>query len=222
MHWGLPSLRHVAEAYPNPFFGGFLLASAGVAVSVFLGLSQVEAPIGGVWAYIVSLPAVLYSAVLWTLWILVLEYTRKFLGRGLGIDVAREPVGMLMLIVFEGFLIFSVFSGSNTMSEQLVLAIISLWVAATLLLAQKVTHAGSGLRRVAFVAGLLVTLVHVYGLPVAGVRNISLVYLFPGTQPQPTGTLADQGVLGQLVFVGLFWIAANALLRKAMRSRRTS
>src|SRR5688572_27674484 len=29
-HWGLPSLRHVAEAYPNPFFFGFLLASVGV------------------------------------------------------------------------------------------------------------------------------------------------------------------------------------------------
>jgi hypothetical protein len=220
-HWGLPSLRQVAEAFPNPFFGGFLLASLGVALSVFLGLSKVEAPVGGLWTYIVGLPAVLYSAVLWTLWLLVLEYTRRFLSRGLDIDLAREPVGLLMLIAFEGFLIFSVFNGSSGIVEQLVLASVALWIASTLLLAQKAGRPGASLRRVGFIAGLLVTLVHVYGLPVAGVRHVSLVYLFPGTHPQPTGSLAEQGVLGQVLFVALFWIAANALLRKTLRDRRT-
>jgi hypothetical protein len=206
---------------------GFLAASAGVAVSIFLGFSSIQAPIWSLSGVLYMLPALLLRSLLWVLWILAMELSRAALWPLLTSSREDQIPGRLMLITFEAFLLFFAINGEGAVYEQFFLGLVSIWGAAVLLLwfeysRSQARSLRSTFRRLAFLSGMGVGLFHIYGMPLAGSRYSSLFYLYPGPTRQPTGAMADQGVLGQVVFVLLFVALANALLQKALsRSTRS-
>ena len=210
----------------NFFTRGFLVASATVAASLFLGFHRMERAhwdVSFVWELLPVLSGQLFSLLAWYL---LLDRAIVFLWSALTAK-GRNPAfdGRFVVLSFTSYLLFQVFNDSPHLMNQVFTALICGLVAGGYLLwieAGPALHRGlvrAELMRRTAVAGFLITLAHVYGQPVGGSRAVSVVSLVEGPVQAPVGSLASIGITGQILVVLSLVILVNVLLRRVLALR---
>lgn len=204
---------------------GFLWASLGVAASVFIGYVELEWPrwdFRGLWALA---PALVFQSLGLLAWVLVFDRSYRFLLDSLLNRHRSRGVELRLLVAAMGASqLFFILNGSPHALDQmftgLLAALISgsylLWIEAGPRIYGQVDRAM--IARTAGVAGFLLPLVHLYGLELGGNRGASLMNLFQGPLPEPTGSLANAGLAGNTVLLLLGIFLVNVLLQRVLRA----
>ncbi|MEO5667906.1 MAG: hypothetical protein ABIR96_07605 [Bdellovibrionota bacterium] len=215
MHkWPAPSFW-VAESL-SPIMLGFGIASFSVLLLLLSGFLSIEGHLS--LASLLIMPAIVLRAALLVLWIALLELTRLKLSRLLVRSGLFEVVGLLALVIFEGYLLYSVMKTSGGALEQAFMGLVALWWSALLatwtLISGKTVLASW--RRVCIVASLVVSLTCVYGFPLSWGRVASLTSVYEGPHPWSRVVLQSPSLLGQWSLILIFTAFFAAMLRRVL------
>ena len=218
LRWPSPMLW-VSESL-NPILRGFVVASLGVLVMLLSGFLILEGQLSVMSLFM--LPAIALRAALLVLWVAVLELTRLKLSRLLAHSGLFEVVGLMVLTVFEAYLLYSVLKIEGAPLEQAFMGLVALWWASLLGVWTLVSGRDvmSSWKRVCVVASLLVSLTCVYGFPLAWGRVASLTSVYPGPNPWAQSVLPSPGLLGQWSFILIFSAFFAGLLRRVLTQTR--
>jgi|GEM_PF-2205248 len=197
----------------RPILSGFVIASFGVLLLLLTGFISIEGQLG--LGSLILLPVIALRAALLVMWVALLELMRLKLSRLLARSGLFEVVGLLALVIFEGYLLYSVLKTSGDSLEQAFMGLVALWWAGllaawTLISGREVM---ASWRRVCIVSSLLVSLTCIYGFPLSWGRVASLTSVYPGPHPMADFVLQSPSLLGQwsfiliftVFFMGLFW-----------------
>jgi hypothetical protein len=232
LSWGLSRIGTYAQVFWNGAFRGFLVASAFVAVSIFLGFSTLEGPrLQSLRIADLFELAYLFQVIEFVLWLWAVEGARNFLWNQLKIDTQtfhesqlRSSLKRLIVVSFEASLIFGLFNASDAPLEKAFVALVSLLIAAAGTLwfelhrHQKIPHMLSLAKRLGLLCGVGVSLFHSYGQALGASRRASILHLFPGSVLDPTKIIAVQGALGQCLFILVLVYFINRLTKQSLTS----
>lgn len=208
--------------YLSGFWRGFMLASAGVAVSLFLGFAAIESSqvdFGALWQLF---PGLLLQITLLMAWFFAVEWMRLVLS---WLVVNRDPRilrGRLVIIAIEAFLYFQLLGDFGPSSEQLALAAVCFLAAASSYLwfeferwdAKRLRHAR--MLRIGWQAGFWVTLLHIYGQRIGNFKGFSIMHLFDGPLPFLKSVLPTENSASQVFAVLGLIVLTNTLLQKVL------
>jgi hypothetical protein len=208
---------------------GFLLASVGMAVSVFLGLVRFDRMLWDLTTFLSLLPLSLLQALVFTAWILGLELSRRFLLRTLAESQPAEALmGRWMLVAFEAHLWFLALDQGVTLSQRLIVIALCALLSASLLfwteqgLSRPQDEWRLSTRRATLLLGFWIGLFHVYGYSLANYHGFSLVYSLagPASLVRGWGTNAPLFSFAVLMLL-LVWFSNASLRKEALRLMRS-
>jgi hypothetical protein len=209
------------------FFKGFLFASLAVAISVFSGLSLLEAPTGWFSAFSSQALKLIANSLEIVLWFFCLELFRYPLWRRITSDPGTQVLGRLLMILFQGWLFYLVGSAQDFGNDwQVLIFCVSLWLSALSLMWSELSWSSAAprsfwpatLARTAFSSGFLISLLHVYGLPVAGRHEASLIFAARGPLINRFTQLNYESFLGHAAVLLVLFGLSNVLLRRTNRT----
>ncbi len=210
-------------AFSESFFKGFALASLAVALSVFSGLSILETPVSWSSTFLSQAGNLLWNSLEITLWFFCLELFRFPLWRRIRASSGTQIHGHLLLILFQGWLYYRVASAHSFTSDwQLILFAASLWLSTMSLLWAQSSWTQEPARsfwpslfsRSAFSAGFLISLLHVYGFPIAGRHEASLISTARGPLVERFAHLHYESFLGHAAVLLVLVLVSERLLRR--------
>jgi hypothetical protein len=228
-------LRRVGEiawtdlltSFSGKFFIGFLAASAAIGISVFSGLSVLESPADWFSLLLVALPKILVQCAEIILWFICLELFRYPLWSKIAPESSARLQGRLLLIFFQGWLIYLLVAGGELTSDWRIFSfIVSIWLSTQIFLWAETSWTLNATRnfwpnllsRVGFCSGFLISLIHVYGLPSGGRHEVSLVYSLEGPSLLHLADLNFDSILGQAPVLAVLFGLATILVRRSAQS----
>lgn len=203
---------------------GFLGASALVSASLFLGFSTVEWPVWS-WAWVWNfLPPMLMESFGLVLWVVLFDNTLRFLDECLHAGSQKKRFeGQLLTMVVGAHLLFRILNGSPHLFDRAFTALFAALVSSAYLLwieSSSLLH-GSQERamclRLSFVMGFLLSWVHLYEQVLGGTRSLSVLTVLEGPVLEPTGSLANAGLVGECLALLACVVGINHLLRRVLK-----
>lgn len=205
-------------------FKGFLVSSCLVAMSLFLGFVKVEWPHWDMAQLWVFAPTFIGQVFGLALWLFLFDRSLIFMWKLLVLRGSRPLETRLVLVALGAYQLFRILNGSPHLFDQFFTVLVSALAAGAYLLwfeSSQLVHGNRDramLVRLFSVMGFLTSLVHVYGQVLGGgTRTMSVVTVFQGPISEPTGSLANAGIVGQSLLVLFLVVAVNFLLQRVLR-----
>jgi len=167
-------------------FLGFLVCAGLVALSTFLGFSQIEAPSEGFARVFWLLPWIAFQGGYLLLWLAVLEALRYEVFRKIFESKVSSFVSFVFAVVFESYLLFSIVEANSVSQVSFagvglcLLLSIALNLSFMETLFREKVRGDSFYGRVFFLWGLTFSFLSLFGQNVASWRAASILQLFPG------------------------------------------
>lgn len=203
----------------KPLLGGFVIASLGLLLLLLSGFLTLEGNLSA--SSFLLVPTIALRAAMLLLWVGVLELTRLKLSRLLVRTGVFEVVGLMALVIFEGYLIYSVMKTSGGPVERAFMALVALWWASLLSTWTLLTRGSvmASWKRICGIASFVVSVTCIYGFPLSWGRVASLTSVYEGPHPWSGVVLESPGILGQWSFILIFTGCFALLLRRVLTQR---
>ena len=199
---------------------GFSVASLGLLIAKFSGLSKLEWPDLSITEMLGLIPQTIFQILFFSLWVFMFERNRSYLRSLLQ---GETLVRTLFTVFSQAFLLWDLLSASGLFWDRIFSSALCLLIASAYSLwledAEKSSLLASQKRffRVTMFASLWIALLFIYGVPFGNSRALSIGSVVEGPASYYVSKLSQDGVLGHVGFVLCLTTAINLLIHRVCR-----